>query len=574
MRILIFGASTLRDPNSLYRTWLVAGMEALGHQVIAVDAYGLDAMYGPKVMQQLILAYARAYRVEVAFCVSCPIIEPALLESLKAQGVILIGFRYDDLLYCAPGLAYPERAFLEHEWQFDRHCHLSITSLRQSEQVHRDLGLPGPTYVKMPVSWQAIPVRDLPQRRVISYAGAPKYRPGQPKNWRYRAIKALADAGLPVEVHGAAWLEIPELAHLAVVPSPTSPAAQQERDLVTHSALVMAEILEVFQTSQVNLSLLGDYLPVPNPGIRLLSLEICAAGGMQLTDPSPELADHYTYGRDIAVFHDLDELVRQARHYLDHPEEARTMGANGRRALERDGGWEVWWATVAERLAENGVRLPLDSPPVAPDPREVPTLQMAASGLAHAYAAQACPLMATTYFQEILTYAPDDYAAHAGLARLATDPATALSHWRTAAKSVAWTYVLNHGVRFGMAGFGTEFPGAHQSEAACMWFKEATLSNQPDEMAAALLLLVPCEARLVHQWFPVLMSRRHFRPALQVAERLVERWPESEESYRCRGNVRYELGNMMGANEDFEHADAIADTPRRVIGLPSGPTQA
>ncbi len=62
-------------------------------------------------------------------------------------------------------------------------------------------------------------------------------------------------------------------------------------------------------------------------------LEVLACGGFLLSNRNTMLASLFRDGRDLVFYEDLADLERKARHYLAHPEEARRIGAEGRRTV-------------------------------------------------------------------------------------------------------------------------------------------------------------------------------------------------------------------------------------------------
>ncbi len=102
MRILVLGSSAVTWPA------LMDGMAALGHQVIAVDAPALAAVFGPRRQQDILLAYARAYQIQAALVSPWLGLAPDCLHGMRAQGVHLVALQQDadqsDDLYDHPVL--------------------------------------------------------------------------------------------------------------------------------------------------------------------------------------------------------------------------------------------------------------------------------------------------------------------------------------------------------------------------------------------------------------------------------------------------------------------------------------
>src|SRR5688572_11856246 len=103
------------------RHWIVRGMEAAGHQVVAVDPLLLAALYGVVGMQRILLAYAQAYRVNAALVLPGSFVEPWVLRAMKDQGVVIVSWRYDDSSLFAEPLAWPDDVGLA--YTLDREAH-------------------------------------------------------------------------------------------------------------------------------------------------------------------------------------------------------------------------------------------------------------------------------------------------------------------------------------------------------------------------------------------------------------------------------------------------------------------
>ena len=53
------------------------------------------------------------------------------------------------------------------------------------------------------------------------------------------------------------------------------------------------------------------------------------SGGFVLTNYQEEIDDLFTIGKDIEVFHDLQELLEKCAYYLTHEKERLTIAMNG-----------------------------------------------------------------------------------------------------------------------------------------------------------------------------------------------------------------------------------------------------
>jgi hypothetical protein len=472
MRVLIWGANPLAR-DSAYWFWLKTGMEAVGHQVIALDVLPLAGLYGLTGMQQILLQVAKAYRVQAAIVVPQAFVEPWCLEALKASGVALVGFGYDDGMLAAFGGAALPRATAQMQAEAALCCHLAVTVSRTIGGILAGHGLPEPYYLPMPYGWQAVPAAELPLRPVVAFCGSPKNRTETVVSWRVRVMRALRQAGVPLELHHDGWKEIPGLSD-AARPTPT-----------------LDGFFRVFRSSMVNLCLAAEGTAQPYRGMKLLSLEIAAAGGPQLVTPSAELADIFTAGEDLLTAWTVDEVVDQARALLAQPERARRMGQKSRQSLLRTCGWEIWWEQVAARLAAQGVTLDLAAPAVIPDAADTAWLATVMTAVAHAYEKQGDGHLADVYYGMVLAWRPDDYAANAGRARLAASPEAALPYWRRAALETGPTLPVLLPCPLGMPGVTARNSTNYRFDAADNWMGAALAAGRFDDLFEALALFVP-----------------------------------------------------------------------------------
>jgi tetratricopeptide (TPR) repeat protein len=521
LRILIW-SFVPPSANSVYWHWLKTGMEAVGHQVIVADAYALAALYGVAGLQQILLHMADSYRVQAAMVLTQNFVEPWFLEALRARGVAVVAFRYDDCLVASPGGTGITPHELRRHLYLEQFCDLSITFSRHMAALCQSAGVPEPRYLTYPYPWQAVSATPQPLRPVVAYSGSPKFRDGAPLSWRVQVVLAMANAGLPLELHHEDWAKIPGLQRF------TRPSPELEA------------FFEIFRTSAVNLSLPADWFPFPYRGVKGLNMEIAAAGGMQLTHPADEFADVFDVGRDLALAETPQGFVQQARYYLDHLDEAALKGRNSRLSMEQHSGWHLWWAQVADLLAEKGLTLDLAAPPVTPSREESRWLCTTTTALAHAYEAKGNKTQARFYFQAVLDLDPQDYAANAGLARLADDPAEACQWWRQAAHGVDRTLPIHLPNPIGMNGTG-EFSTEFRTEAVVRWLQVALNTQRMDEVQAAVTTGSAQDDRLAHWVAERLIQLGHLRPALEVLEIGLRDWPDQRPLQDAREQVLAQL---------------------------------
>lgn len=83
---------------------------------------------------------------------------------------------------------------------------------------------------------------------------------------------------------------------------------------------------KVFYLSKINLNITSGSI---ESGIPQRVWDILAVGGFCLTNYQPELEEYFEIGRDLEVYHNLEELMEKTRYYLEHEEERIRIGING-----------------------------------------------------------------------------------------------------------------------------------------------------------------------------------------------------------------------------------------------------
>ena len=66
-------------------------------------------------------------------------------------------------------------------------------------------------------------------------------------------------------------------------------------------------------------------------GLNCRAFEIAGCGGFQLVSWSPALAEHFSVGEEIEVYHDRGELIEKIEFYLEQPRRRQEIAAAGQR---------------------------------------------------------------------------------------------------------------------------------------------------------------------------------------------------------------------------------------------------
>ena len=98
-------------------------------------------------------------------------------------------------------------------------------------------------------------------------------------------------------------------------------------NIVVHSGVDYAtEMSKVFFLSKININIT---LPSIESGLPLRIFDIMGCGGFVLTNYQEEIDDLFEIGKEIEVFHNLNELKEKVDYYLTHEKERLQIAMAG-----------------------------------------------------------------------------------------------------------------------------------------------------------------------------------------------------------------------------------------------------
>jgi len=109
------------------------------------------------------------------------------------------------------------------------------------------------------------------------------------------------------------------------------------------------EMPKVFYLSKINLNISSRSI---ESGIPQRVWDIMAVGGFCLTNYQEELEDYFEIGKDIEVYHDLDELMEKIEYYLKHEEARVRIAVNGYKKVQKLHSYEKRLADVLAWIGE------------------------------------------------------------------------------------------------------------------------------------------------------------------------------------------------------------------------------
>ena len=109
------------------------------------------------------------------------------------------------------------------------------------------------------------------------------------------------------EIHPVTVFTASESKHLSLIRGHVFPAIDYRTDMY-----------KVFHLSRINLNFT---IPTIESGIPLRVYDIMSVGGFCLTNYQEEIDELFEIGKDIEVFHDLEELMDKSIYYLSHEDQ-------------------------------------------------------------------------------------------------------------------------------------------------------------------------------------------------------------------------------------------------------------
>jgi spore maturation protein CgeB len=94
----------------------------------------------------------------------------------------------------------------------------------------------------------------------------------------------------------------------------------------------LQEMPKVFYLSKINLNISSRSI---ESGVPQRVWDILSVGGFCLSNYQPELEDYFEFGKDLDVFHNLEELDEKVAYYLKHEEERVRIAINGYKKMRK-----------------------------------------------------------------------------------------------------------------------------------------------------------------------------------------------------------------------------------------------
>src|SRR4051794_41084590 len=284
-----------------------SSLDGMGHEVVPFDFMERARVDGKAKMRADLISTAAEAEADLAFfCLFEDELDPATLDAVrKAGGAPTVNWFTDDHWRFADFSRHMAPAF-----------DLAVTTDPDAIPKYEAAGVRNVLLSQWACNRYAYTRVTKTIEHEVTFVG-------QPHGNRRETIRTLARAGIDVECWGYGW-----------------PAGRLSHD----------EMVRAFGSSRINLSLsnsseprrrerlalwLRGRRPTPRPPqIKGRNFEVPGCGGFLLTERVPHLERYFEIDREIAVFDDEDDLVRQVARWLeDETGRAAVADAGYRRVL-------------------------------------------------------------------------------------------------------------------------------------------------------------------------------------------------------------------------------------------------
>jgi spore maturation protein CgeB len=282
----------------------------MGHDVLYFDIGELHEKYGFEKMNRRLAEVVRAEKPDLLFCVLFRYLDQDTIRAISTSGdTITLNWFCDD-----------HYRFEDFSRGWAPCFNWVVTTSQTALPKYKDVGYHNVIKSQWACNHFLYRKTELPLKYDVTFVG-------QPLADRRALIESLRAAGINAMAWGAGW-----------------EAGRLSQD----------EMIRVFNQSRINLNLSSsisadkyysrrglqrlrrwvdkhldrtqaEYLTA----IKGRNFEIPGCGGFMLSGDSENLRDYYEFGKQIAIYSNADDLVKQVRYYLDHEDERAKIAQAG-----------------------------------------------------------------------------------------------------------------------------------------------------------------------------------------------------------------------------------------------------
>jgi spore maturation protein CgeB len=302
----------------------------MGHDLIYFDFASMAREHGRVSMNRRLLELVTVEKPDVMFSVLFrEEFDPAVIQHISDNS-----------------LTTTVNWFCDDHWRFDAFSsrwapkfNWAVTTAASALPKYSQLGLERVIKSQWACNHFLYRKMDLPEQYDATFVG-------MPHGDRPRVVQLARDAGIDVRVWGKGWSdgrlsqeEMIRLFSQSRINLNLSNSSSVGNLKARMSGLLQRRVVRLPISRSVRGALLRSIARLEcgtrtattpyTEQIKGRNFEIPGCGGFTLTGLAENLSDYYTPGRDIASFATPDELVRQLRYYLAHPDERRAIAESG-----------------------------------------------------------------------------------------------------------------------------------------------------------------------------------------------------------------------------------------------------
>lgn len=99
------------------------------------------------------------------------------------------------------------------------------------------------------------------------------------------------------------------------------------------------DIIDVFNTSRINLNLSNPWHHGTMPQIKGRHFEIPQVQGFQISTPADDLESYFVSDKEIVIAHSIEDLIDKTKHYLEHSNERESIAKMGHTRMLKEHQW-------------------------------------------------------------------------------------------------------------------------------------------------------------------------------------------------------------------------------------------
>jgi len=284
---------------------------------------GVDLVKGAQnaSMNRRLIAAARAFQPDAVVILKGHTISRETLVTLRAQNIPLVSWWVDDPFRFPMWLGHFE--LFDRVFAFDKECVANLKERGIKHVTYLPCACDQTTFQPQSLDPADYPLLNCTVGFIAVY-------------YPERGALLSQMKGLELGLWGSGWEAAPEFHEL---PAGTW---RGPRISAANAAKVynLAKICPNVHHAQTRMG-----------GINTRTFEILAAGGFELVDKVPGLAEHFEVGREIVTYASPAEFRELTEYYLSHPSERAAIIERGRARVQREHTYEKRLEVMLETLA-------------------------------------------------------------------------------------------------------------------------------------------------------------------------------------------------------------------------------